>query len=47
MITASCKNVTVPVDVAAAIKNGTINATDSAVSSLDFSLPRNALMKMN
>lgn len=39
------KNVTVPVDVAAAIKNGTINATDSAVSSLDFSLPRNALMK--
>jgi hypothetical protein len=39
------KNVTVPVDVAAAIKNGTVNATDSAVSSLDFSLPRNALMK--
>ena len=39
------KNVTVPVDVAAAIKNGTVNATDSIVSSLDFSLPRNALMK--
>jgi hypothetical protein len=39
------KNVTVPVDVAAAIKNGTVNANDSAVSSLDFSLPRNALMK--
>ena len=39
------KNVTVPVDVAAAIKNGTVNATDSVVSSLDFSLPRNALMK--
>lgn len=39
------KNVTVPVDVAAAIKNGTVNATDSIVGSLDFSLPRNALMK--
>lgn len=39
------KNVTVPVDVAAAIKNGTVNATDSVVASLDFSLPRNALMK--
>ena len=39
------KNVTVPVDVAAAIKNGTVNATDSVLSSLDFSLPRNALMK--
>jgi hypothetical protein len=39
------KNVTVPVDIAAAIKNGTVNATDSIVSSLDFSLPRNALMK--
>ena len=39
------KNVTVPVDVAAAIKNGTVNATDSVVTSLDFSLPRNALMK--
>jgi hypothetical protein len=39
------KNVTVPVDVATAIKNGTINATDSVLSSLDFSLPRNALMK--
>jgi hypothetical protein len=39
------KNVTVPVDVATAIKNGTVNATDSVLSSLDFSLPRNALMK--
>jgi hypothetical protein len=39
------KNVTVPVDAAAAIKNGTVNATDSVLSSLDFSLPRNALMK--
>jgi len=39
------KNVTVPVDVAAAIKNGTVNATDSILTSLDFSLPRNALMK--
>ena len=39
------KNVTVPVDLAAAIKNGTVNATDSVLSSLDFSLPRNALMK--
>jgi len=39
------KNVTVPVDVASAIKNGTVNATDSVLSSLDFSLPRNALMK--
>jgi hypothetical protein len=39
------KNVTVPVDVAAAIKNGTVNATDSVLTSLDFSLPRNALMK--
>ena len=39
------KNVTVPVDIAAAIKNGTVNATDSVVASLDFSLPRNALMK--
>ncbi len=39
------KNVTVPVDVAAAVKNGTVNATDSVLSSLDFSLPRNALMK--
>jgi hypothetical protein len=39
------KNVSVPVDVAAAIKNGTVNASDSIVSSLDFSLPRNALMK--
>ena len=39
------KNVSVPVDVAAAIKNGTVNATDSVLSSLDFSLPRNALMK--
>ena len=39
------KNVTVPVDVAAAIKNGTVNATDSIATSLDFSLPRNALMK--
>jgi len=39
------KNVTVPVDVAAAIKNGTVNAIDSVLSSLDFSLPRNALMK--
>ena len=39
------KNVTVPVDVAAAIKNGTVNATDSVLSSMDFSLPRNALMK--
>jgi hypothetical protein len=39
------KNVTVPVDVAAVIKNGTVNASDSIVSSLDFSLPRNALMK--
>lgn len=39
------KNVTVPVDVAAAIKNGTVNASDSVVASLDFSLPRNALMK--
>jgi hypothetical protein len=39
------KNVTVPVDVAAAIKNGTVNASDSTLSSLDFSLPRNALMK--
>jgi hypothetical protein len=39
------KNVTVPVDAAAAIKNGTVNATDSIVASLDFSLPRNALMK--
>ena len=39
------KNVTVPVDVAAAIKNGTVNANDSSVTSLDFSLPRNALMK--
>ena len=39
------KNVTVPVDVATAIKNGTVNATDSIVGSLDFSLPRNALMK--
>jgi len=38
------KNVTVPVD-AAAIKNGTVNASDSIVASLDFSLPRNALMK--
>ena len=39
------KNLTVPVDVATAIKNGTVNATDSVLSSLDFSLPRNALMK--
>ena len=39
------KNVTVPVDAAAAIKNGTVNASDSIVASLDFSLPRNALMK--
>jgi hypothetical protein len=39
------KNVSVPVDVAAAIKNGTVNATESVLSSLDFSLPRNALMK--
>ena len=39
------KNVTVPVDAAAAVKNGTVNATDSVLSSLDFSLPRNALMK--
>ena len=39
------KNVTVPVDAAAAIKNGTVNTTDSVLSSLDFSLPRNALMK--
>ena len=39
------KNVTFPVDAAAAIKNGTVNATDSVLSSLDFSLPRNALMK--
>ncbi|MFZ9214118.1 MAG: DUF2723 domain-containing protein [Sediminibacterium sp.] len=39
------KNVTVPVDVAAAIKNGTVNATDSVLSSMVFSLPRNALMK--
>ena len=39
------ENVTVPVDVAAAIKNGTVNANDSSVTSLDFSLPRNALMK--
>ena len=39
------KNVTVPVDAAAAIKNSTVNASDSIVASLDFSLPRNALMK--
>ena len=39
------KNVTVPVDAADAIKNGTVNTTDSVLSSLDFSLPRNALMK--
>jgi hypothetical protein len=37
------KNVTVPVDVAAAIKNGTVNVTDSVMSSLNFSLPRNQI----
>ncbi len=39
------KNVSVPVDASTVIKNGTVNATDSIVAALDFSLPRNALMK--
>jgi len=39
------KKVSVPVDKALVLKNGTVNAKDSVVSELRFEIPRNTLMK--
>lgn len=39
------KKVSVPVDKALVLQNGTVNATDSVVSELRFDIPRNTLMK--
>ena len=39
------KNVKVPVDLNLVKKNGTVNANDSVVSELDFTIPKNAIGK--
>lgn len=39
------KRVFVPVDKAAVLKNGTVNAKDSVVSEMRFDIPKNALVK--
>lgn len=39
------KKVSVPVDKAYVLKNGTVNATDSVVSEVRFEIPKGALMK--
>ncbi len=39
------KKVSVPVDKAFVLKNGTVNANDSVVSELRFDIPKNALVK--
>lgn len=39
------KTVTVPVDTALVRKNGTVNANDTVVSQLEFTLPKNVLVK--
>jgi hypothetical protein len=39
------KNVKIPVDTNFVRQNGTVTATDSVVSEVDFTIPKNALMK--
>jgi hypothetical protein len=39
------KNVKVPVDTNLVRQNGTVNADDSVLSEIDFTIPKNALMK--
>jgi hypothetical protein len=39
------KNVKIPVDTNLVRQNGTVNADDSVLSEIDFTIPKNALMK--